>query len=175
MRRMAMAAIPIFCWTFCVQMGAVGCATGDSESNSNTNHAWPDAGSGADAALYSDAGSDPDAQIQAGDASTDAATDGSLDAQVNPICDDLTGDWQVTSHCIADYVGEVFSVSQTSCDYTTTDPLDSTVYSGIVAADGSVTLTDGSLVDCTGTVSGTVLTLKCMLGPTPWTEELQRM
>ena len=78
------------------------------------------------------------------------------------MCQDLAGDWMVTEHCDASFVGTASTLTQTGCDYVAVN--------GDFNCPGTITM-DGDVahdctgpngdISCIGTVSGDIMSLDC--------------
>lgn len=165
-----------FTWIVLLLVVGLGACTegsvrGDDSEPDSSASGDTDADGDGDADTDSDADSDADADTDAdADADTDADTDADADADTDADgdsdtstsgCADISGDWEYTAHCLAQYVGEVLSIVQNVCTFTTSDPIDATPYTGTIDAGGAITVSDQVQQVCSGNLYGSTIELSC--------------
>jgi len=78
-------------------------------------------------------------------------------------CPDVGGEWTLTEHCEASFIGMTLKVTENACALTFAPPFDG--FSGSVTADGEITLSGPQ--SCTGTATATSVSMNCTPDPCP--------
>ncbi len=85
---------------------------------------------------------------------------GDEDSAADTDCRDLSGQWEVTSHCDSDLLGSSVTIAQNGCDITIVeyDFAGSVSGTGDFSAGGVI---DGDVISCEGFASNTRITQTC--------------
>src|SRR5689334_567317 len=78
-------------------------------------------------------------------------------------CPDVSGNWTLTDHCEASYIGMTLTVIENDCALSFAAPF--AAFAGNVTADGKIMLTGPQ--DCTGTATATSVSMSCTPDPCP--------
>jgi len=81
-------------------------------------------------------------------------------------CPDVSGNWTLTDHCEASFIGMTLTVTEKDCALSFASPFDA--FSGSVTTDGKIMLTGPQ--DCSGTATSTSVSMNCTSstpGPCP--------
>src|SRR6478735_10887274 len=95
-----------------------------------------------------------------------ASNSGNAGSANNSSCPDVSGDWTLTDHCEASFIGMTLTVTEKDCALSFASPFDA--FSGSVTTDGKIMLTGPQ--DCSGTATSTSVSMNCTSstpGPCP--------
>ena len=81
----------------------------------------------------------------------------------NASCPDVSGEWTLTDHCEAAYIGMTLNVTENACVLSFAAPFDA--FSGSVTSGGKITLSGPQ--SCTGTATATSVSMNCTPDPCP--------
>jgi hypothetical protein len=74
-------------------------------------------------------------------------------------CVNIGGTWTYVSHCNGGYAGKTTTVTQSACNFSSTDPVTGATANGTVGGSNISISVSGTV--CTGTVSGNTMNLVC--------------
>jgi hypothetical protein len=72
-------------------------------------------------------------------------------------CPDVSGEWTITDHCEASFIGMNLTVTENACALSFASPFDA--FSGTVTNAGKITLSGPQ--SCTGTATSTSVSMNC--------------
>jgi hypothetical protein len=93
-------------------------------------------------------------------AESNAGSNGNGGGSAGSSCPDMSGAWNVSAHCDASLIGETLLVAQNACALSFAEPFDG--FTGSLASDGTITLSGPQ--SCTGTMTGSAISMNCTPG-----------